>query len=276
VVTVAIVVVAIALFSGARSGDRKAAIVDQLSLTFPNPAFVERATDILEQSGHDVDYFPGEAVTVRFFQGLPSRGYDFILLRSHSARVMDEGTKTDDVALFTGEMIDLSYYSIVGVPDPAATAAAEAKARSGIGSSGSDPADRHSPDEVSRLIPVYYDPESGELPFFGVRPAFIEQDSEGTFKDSTVVVLMGCDGLRSARMAEAFVRKGARTFVSWDQPVSASHTDGATERLLEYMLLDGLPVEDAVERTMAEVGPDPRYDAELTLYPGPADWGYGD
>ncbi|MCJ7767042.1 hypothetical protein MUP79_01440 [Candidatus Bathyarchaeota archaeon] len=35
----------------------KAAIVDQLSLTFPNQAFVEAAANTLKQAGYTVDYY---------------------------------------------------------------------------------------------------------------------------------------------------------------------------------------------------------------------------
>ena len=38
------------------SGPPRAAIVDQLSLTVPNPDFVESATETLERAGYIVDY----------------------------------------------------------------------------------------------------------------------------------------------------------------------------------------------------------------------------
>jgi hypothetical protein len=55
--------------------------------------------------------------------------------------------------------------------------------------------------------------------------------------------------------------------VSWSRRVSASHTDAATQRLLEKLLVDGLPVGEAVAQTAAEVGPDPLYGAELRVLP---------
>ena len=48
------------------SSQLKAAIVDQLSLTFPNQTFIETATNTLKQAGYTVDYYPGEKVTVEF------------------------------------------------------------------------------------------------------------------------------------------------------------------------------------------------------------------
>jgi hypothetical protein len=66
------------------SGPRRAAIIDQLSLTQPNPDFAASATSILEQAGYAVDYFPGEQVTVDLYRNLPTHDYDLIILRVHS------------------------------------------------------------------------------------------------------------------------------------------------------------------------------------------------
>src|SRR3989304_7907679 len=49
-------------------GPPKAAIVDQLSLTYPNPDFVQDATDTLQLAGYQVEYFPGEETDVGFYQ----------------------------------------------------------------------------------------------------------------------------------------------------------------------------------------------------------------
>ncbi len=67
----------------------------------------------------------------------------------------------------------------------------------------------------------------------------------------------------STGMAQAFLDKGARAFVSWSRPVSAVHTDTTTERLLEDLLLDGFTTGRAVTQTSAEMGSDPLYGAEL-------------
>src|SRR3990172_2975137 len=91
---------------------KTAVIVDQLSLTAPGPEFVRAATATLERAGYEVDYFPGEQVTVDLYRGLPKRGYDLIVLRAHSGRIRTEdlGGLTDDVTLFTGEPFLLGPY----------------------------------------------------------------------------------------------------------------------------------------------------------------------
>lgn len=57
----------------------KAAIVDHLSLLASNQSFVETATNILEQAGYTVDYYPSENVTVEFYSDLPlyARAYPY-------------------------------------------------------------------------------------------------------------------------------------------------------------------------------------------------------
>jgi len=220
------------------SGPRTAAIVDQLSLTQPNPDFAERATSILEQAGYVVDYYPGEEVTVDFYRDLPTHGYELLILRVHSGLVMERSALTGSriargyVGLFTSEPYSQTEY--VGEVKAGALGAAS-----------------------------YYE---GGPQYFGVGPKFIESNMRGEFNDAPVI-LMGCDGLRSYDTARTFVERGAKAFVSWSGPVSAAHTDAATERLLQHLVMDGLAIQEAVTQTMDEVGPDPSYRSKLLAYP---------
>jgi len=230
------------LVTGDSSGPKTAVIVDQLSLTFPNPAFAETATDMLEEAGYAVDYYSGEAVTVDLYRDLPKHDYELIILRVHSGIVRqidprsEERTMMEYVGLFTGEPYSDATYG----------------GREGAGRIG---------------LAVARDYHGGQ--YFGVTPYFIEFTMEGRF-DKATIILMGCDGLRSDRTAESFVERGAETFVSWSGKVSASHTDAATERLLQHLLTDGLTIQEAVTETMAEVGPDPSYGSALLVYPSEA------
>ena len=97
-------------------------------------------------------------------------------------------------------------------------------------------------------------------------PNFIKSSMKGNFPGTTIII-MGCDGLRSDSIAEAFVERGAKAVVGWDGLVSSAHTDAATERLLQHLLADGLPLQEAVAQTMAEVGPGPSYGSTLLAYP---------
>jgi hypothetical protein len=98
--------------------------------------------------------------------------------------------------------------------------------------------------------------------YFGIAPDFIRYSMRGRF-EKTLVIMMGCDGLRSDETAQAFLARGAEAFVSWSKPISASHTDAATQRLLELLLVRRLSVPEAVARTAADLGPDPLYGGEL-------------
>ena len=228
---------ALTLASGGQSGPPKAAIVDHLALTFPNPSFVEEATSTLEEAGYAVDYYPGEEVTVDFYRDLGTHDYDLIVLRVHAARLRrSDGSAYDEVALFTSEPYSQSMY------------AEEQRSK--------------------YLIRTRYS-FAEEQRFFGIMPEFIESRAKGTFEGATVI-LMGCDGLRSQATAKAFVERGAKAFISWDREVSAEWTDKATERLLHYLVTEKQTPSEAVAQTVAEIGPDPSYGSNLVLYPAQA------
>ncbi len=170
-----------------------------------------------------------------FYRTLPERDYDLLLLRVHAGITTEvdvssgEREETEYVSLFTGEPYVEGRY-----PD----------------------------EELNRLGRARY--FEGADPLFGIGPDFVTHSMQGRF-DDTLVVMMGCDGLRSQRTAQAFLDKGASAFVSWSRPVSASHTDGATQKLLERLLIEGLPTAQAVSETASEVGPDPAYEGELRV-----------
>ena len=226
-VTAAISSAVLILFNS--SQPPKAALVDQLSLTFPNQSFIDNTTEILEQAGYTVDYYPGEEVTVEFFRDLPTRHYDLVILRVHSGRpLLANGTLGDDVALFSGEPYDPEKY------------VAEEKA--------------------GLLGIAHY--SYTNLSYFAITSGFVVSEMEGKFKNSTVI-LMGCDGFRSKTMARAFASKGVYAFIGWTEPVSASYTDAVTESLLKHLLIEKLPLPEAMVKTKAEVEPDQTYGSQL-------------
>ncbi|MBI4570328.1 MAG: hypothetical protein HY723_00120 [Chloroflexi bacterium] len=212
----------------------RAVIVDQLGLTFPNPGFVQRATGLLEQAGYQVDYVPGEQATVSLYSTLASRSYDYVLLRVHTAQFTKEwrGLPHDEAVLFTSEPYSPEIYLY---------------------------------EQWELLLSQAYAYE-GAPRYFGVAANFVESAMPGDF-DGATVIMMGCGGLYTDRTAEAFMQRGAGVVLGWDQLVSANHTDRATERLLEKLLVDGLPIDAALAQTMAEVGRDPAYQSTLLTYP---------
>ncbi|MCJ7510556.1 MAG: hypothetical protein MUP14_06690 [Dehalococcoidia bacterium] len=244
VAAVALVVVALVgglLFHNLSSGGgppaepRTAAIVDQVSLYEANPEFIAAATGLLQGAGYAVDYYPGEGVTVDLYRELPTHDYDLIVLRSHSARLRKvwRDELLDEVVVFTSEP-----YS---------------------------PTRWYEDQKAQRLAEVRY--YEGGDEYFGIRAEFVRAGMRGEFEGATII-LMGCDGLQSQTTGQAFLDKGASAFISWDGPISWSHSDAATERLLELLLIEGLTTEDAVSQTEAELGPDPVFGAELRILTG--------
>lgn len=216
------------------AGDKTAIIVDQLQLTHPGPEFISEARSILHSAGYQVDYVGGEQVGVETYRTLADRGYDLVILRVHAGITTEvdaeTGEKTDEeyVSLFTNEEFDETKYT---------------------------------QEQMNRLGKATYADGSGG--FFGIGPEFIKS-IPGDFNGAPII-LMGCDGLKSQRTAQAFLDKGASSFVSWTDQVSGNFTDTATDALLRHWLLDGMTLEKAVETTADEVGPDPAFAGELRL-----------
>jgi hypothetical protein len=206
----------------------KAAIVDHLSLTMPNETFREEAAAILVNANYTVDYFSGEKVTVEFYRNLPAYGYDPIILRVHSA--IREGTNL--LALFTSEPYSKTRYVQEQLTD-----------RVGI-------------------VAFY---SSGPT-YFGISKEFILSSMRGNFQNTTII-MMGCNGLKYTQIADAFIQKGAKVYIGWNESVSASHTDAASTRLLKHLVTEKQTIQDAIENTMNEVGPDPINKSFLQYYP---------
>ena len=215
------------------TSEPKAAIVDHLSLTAPNQTFIQTATNTLKQAGYTVDYYQGEEVTVEFYRNLPTHGYSLIILRVHSAL----GRRQEPpVALFTSEPAEKYKYVYERLTD--------------------------------RLHGVAYSPQELErgITYFGIMPSFVRSSLNGRFQNTTII-MMGCNGLTYTDMAEAFLGKGAKVYISWNKPVLASHTDSATAHLLQHFLIQKLTLKESLQETFKEVGFDPVYESLLIYYP---------
>lgn len=238
--TITAAVVTLALVAGPdltggndSDGPRRAAIVDQLSLSSPNPEFVQESISLLESNNYEVDYFPGEEVTVELYRNLPKGNYDLLLLRVHSTAEVTRGEEdVTSVSLFTGEPYSRELYYDEQVD--------------------------------GRVGFAQYTAESPRL--FGITSEFVRKSMEGNF-DNAVVLMMGCQGFINAQGAEAFEEKGARAFIGWDGLVSAQHTDEATALLLRHLVEEKAEPSDAIAQTMASVGPDPDYGSRLVARP---------
>ena len=213
----------------------KAAIVDHLSLTAPNQTFIQKATNTLKQAGYTVDYYPGEKVNVEFYRNLPTHDYNLIILRVHSAAAVLEGKEFVEcpVGFFTSEPYSRTKYIYAQLTDQLVIAS------------------------YTMPEPPYY---------FAILPKFVTSSMKGKFQN-TIIVMMGCEGLNNTKMAEAFIEKGAKVYISWSGMVSASHTDQATTQLLKRLITEKRTLKEAVRETFKEVGFDPAYESLLIYYP---------
>jgi hypothetical protein len=211
-------------------------MVDQLSGTTPNPSFSETATRLLVGYGYTVDYYgPGE-VTVGFFRNLPSKGYGLVIIRAHSTGYGP--VPGQEVSIFTSEVYTPTRYVYEQLTYQVARASLGSLEEAALG-----------------VGPLY----------FSITPLFVRNSMRGEFPGS-IVIMMGCTGLITSEMAEAFVAKGAKVYVSWDGTVTADRTDTATFTLLR-LLVGGKTVREAVNEAMELVGIDPVYPSRLGYYP---------
>ena len=215
----------------AQSEERKAALVDQIALTHPKPEFTDQALAYLEEAGFSTDVYEGEEVTIELYRTLPEQGYDLILIRSHSTNILNENIPGGPVFLFTSEVYDNNRY----VKEQLANRIGRAKALH---------------DEDSPL-------------YFAILSGFVRQDMEGRFED-TLIIIGGCQSLGTPDLAQAFIERGASAVIGWNEWVDLSHNDQTLLHLLHGLTLERLTLEQAVRKTMNEVGSDPAYDSTLT------------
>jgi hypothetical protein len=85
--------------------------------------------------------------------------------------------------------------------------------------------------------------------------------------DDTVIIMMGCEGIYLPDLAEAFIDKGASAYLAWDASVNLDYVDEATPCLIRQLCSEKATIKEAVDSTMVDIGPDPKYGAELQYYP---------
>jgi hypothetical protein len=212
--------------AGPEKPSLKAAVLDQLSPHYPNPAFIEAANSTIRQAGLKVDVY--ESVTVDLYRTLPSYGYRLIVFRVH-AGVYPKGNY---VALFTAEPYSLFKYQ---------------------------------QEQLADLLGEGWTNQS-DTGVFAVPPNFIRESSVANYQGA-VIVLMGCTGLYSRDLPQAFIDRGASVVIGWNYLVGVAHTDSATLTFLRMMLLERMSIAASVAATMSQTGADPDYGSVLEYYP---------
>ena len=210
----------------------RAAIIDQLSIRFPNQAFLDQTAKYLAEYGYMVDIYIGDAITVDMYRELPAQGYEVIIFRVHSGLLGVDPKVADKTWLYTNEPYSKTSHIVEQFDDQ-----------------------------------VTYAKTHEDAPwYFAISAKFIENSLESKFNE-TAIIMMGCDCLRFEDFAQAFIKKGASTYIAWDASVMLHYVDAATLFLVEKLCSDKLTVKEAVDQTMDEKGADPDFGAVLRYYP---------
>lgn len=101
--------------------------------------------------------------------------------------------------------------------------------------------------------------------YFAVSPELIQQYNKDSFT-SSLILMMGCKGLTTNDMANAFCLEGASTYVSWDGNVCLDHTDQTYLALLDALCTGKSSITDAVNQTHTKIGADPVYSSVINAY----------
>jgi hypothetical protein len=105
----------------------------------------------------------------------------------------------------------------------------------------------------------------GSRRLFAVGADFVNHFMKDRFRDS-IILVVGCDGIRSTDLAQSFIDNGAKLYISWDGPVTLEHTDLAFSCLLRAMIEEGMSPEEAMTYAMNVVSRDPDYDSSLSCF----------
>jgi hypothetical protein len=213
-----------------KSSPLKVVIVDELSAQF-DPEFAQAVQSIVSQDGLGVDVYGAEMVTVNFYSELPAYGYRLILLRVHAG--VDQQTEGHPVGLYTTEP-----YSELSYPQ----------------------------EQLSGLVATGRSYNRSEQAVFAVTPKFISEKSVADYHGA-LIVIMGCYGLFSKDLPQAFIDRGASAVIGWNGLVGSEHTDRATLSFLRELVTHGRTVGESVGAAMNEVGPDPDNNSTMAYYP---------
>jgi hypothetical protein len=206
----------------------RAVIIDQLHDELPNVKFQEDAQMLLEGAGYDVDLYTTSTITVDFYKNLPSMNYHFILIRSHGGEELADENPT---FLFTGEKYSKEKYTIEQISH-----------------------------QIGYGIPIYSEEyselkQSGQDVFdqayFTVGSKMVDE-MNGTFPDSTIIV-GGCASASSHDLMISLIHKGAKHALGWDGTIYSKDNDKALIMLLDGILVNKVPLYDAVEEINQDV-----------------------
>lgn len=208
-----------------QSSVKRVALVDGLSSLYPHPQFVSGIRRIMNETGYSFDYFSEGAATLDFFFNLPSQGYSIIILRVEGVNIR------------------------VGDASPVAFATSDQYGSQRVS------------DQVRNDLGVI---EANGRTYFAMTPKAISQLMCGRFSGTTVLV-MACNSLSDSSLAQAFIEKGAKSFIGWNGSITIVHDDRVFTAVAGLLTL-GVQASSAVRYASNLFGPDPIWGGTLSSY----------
>jgi len=233
-------------------GPPRALIIDQLHDQMPNEVFHTKATEYFEAAGYTLDIVTTKDVTVDFYKELPKMNYKFVVVRTHGAE------NSEDVVLFTGERYSEEQYIQEQLFGQVKKATPLLERIYKVDDTSSEWVIVNSTFRYlsTPANPIY----EAENEFFAIAPKLVSDAMNGRF-DDTVFILGGCNTLSNPSLAKSLIERGASSVVGWDNSVGNSDNDWALQNILEKILVEDMPIEEAVDAVQE------LFDLERMSYP---------
>jgi hypothetical protein len=219
----------------------------------------------LEKAGYRVDYFTTKDITVDFYKKLPTKGYEYILIRSHGVK---GNTVDDSPKLFTAEKYSTEKYI---------TEQLQGKLQKGNFYRSNEAKLFLEIDDLQKLknggsIEVTYPIGSSNLEvhdttqnYFLVDSQTVDDLMEGTFPGSTII-MGGCETTANPLLAKSLIRRGASEVIGWSDKVVDGDNDRALLAILKETLVNNMKADQAVETIMKNFTQASEHFAQLKYY----------
>jgi len=101
--------------------------------------------------------------------------------------------------------------------------------------------------------------------YFTIGSKLIKEGMVGTFPDS-IIIVGGCQSARSHDLMESLIHRGADHVLGWDATIGSRDNDKAMTLLLEDILVNKVPLYDAVVKINEDLISDFTYVTKLRLF----------
>ncbi len=240
----------------------RAAIIDQLYDDIPNVYFHDKASELLETAGYEVEIFTTEQLTVDFYKKIPTMNYELIVFRTHAiGNNGTDDTEKNNVSIFTGEKYrDNKYISEqlagqIGKGAPYRTSAIDVSVNL---------TEMFSSNQTSFEVVTPWEIVDDSNPYFLIGAKYVNEIMEGKFPNS-LIILGGCSTLYNPTLANALIDRGASSVIGWDNLVGSSNNDQSMLAFLENHLIDDMEIKDAIDAAMSKYGKSTKYEVTLSF-----------